>query len=459
VVVALFVVLLRKRMAERAPASKKAKGPRTRDRSQPPPSRGGKPQSPRPPPSDPSPDAVEAPSLPRREAPSVTRRDPHVQLSTPPPSLGRPTEARHLPEDATEAEAAYRRALAGSTGSAADKDGLQSIGRHAAKLLLDRGQPRRAVQILREIDLVDQAIHVYLNVLNEPLEAATLLAARGDHLRAAELYGSAGAKEESARSWLEVARAENDPLRYLVKIQPLNERMAHEMLVEASLGREIDESSLDLFYQLALSHLLRGHGAEARDLLEHLHEVAPTRRDIEERLRGVRRASGPRAGPVSSPSAAGSSPGTKPPVVSSPIPPASRPPRTSNPAPGTRPPGASNPAPATRASAVSSPAPATRPPGASRPAPGTRPPVTSVPAPTSRPRAEPAEPAGEVTELSNMIAGQSCTLENIEVFYRLGLAYERLQQTTKAVQAFEAVDEASPGYRDAGKRVQRLRGS
>jgi tetratricopeptide (TPR) repeat protein len=416
VVLLLAVVLVRKRLAQRAPASKPAPAARAAERARPPPARNAGAQSPRPPASDPPPVEEPAaakresvpPSARREEAPSASRREGQTH-----PPLSRRADARARPEDPAEAEALYRRAQAGSSASKADREEVQALGRHAAQMLLAHKDPRRAVAILREVDLADQAIHVYLNVLNDPVEAAHLLAARGDHQRAAELYTAGGKKEEAARAWLEVARAEKDPMRYVSRIQQLNERVAHELLLEACQGKRLDASTVDLHYQLALSHLVRGQGVEALALLERLARVAPGRRDVAERLQVVRR------GASSRPVAASSPPTTLPAGASRP--------------PTSLPPGASRP-------------PTSLPPGASRP-PSSGPPGTSIPAPD----------AGDVTQLQALLGGQSCTLANIEVYYKLGVAYEQRNDVARAIRAFEAVEETSPGYRDAEKRLARLR--
>ncbi|MCP4675202.1 MAG: protein kinase [Deltaproteobacteria bacterium] len=60
------------------------------------------------------------------------------------------------------------------------------------------------------------------------------------------------------------------------------------------------------------------------------------------------------------------------------------------------------------------------------------------------------------TQLVQMISGKAPDLQNIELFYRLGLAHAAAGQWTDALGAFKAVQEVSPGYRDAEKRADEL---
>lgn len=50
-----------------------------------------------------------------------------------------------------------------------------------------------------------------------------------------------------------------------------------------------------------------------------------------------------------------------------------------------------------------------------------------------------------------------CDLGNIEVYYRLGLYYLEHEDLELARMMFDSVEETSPGYRDAWKRVEEIR--
>ncbi len=59
-------------------------------------------------------------------------------------------------------------------------------------------------------------------------------------------------------------------------------------------------------------------------------------------------------------------------------------------------------------------------------------------------------------ELEQMLGDQPPSLQNIEVWYRLGLAYAAAGSWTKALKAFQVVEDISPGYRDALARCDEL---
>jgi len=69
-----------------------------------------------------------------------------------------------------------------------------------------------------------------------------------------------------------------------------------------------------------------------------------------------------------------------------------------------------------------------------------------------------ATPSGgqSIAELRAIIGGGRCDLGNIEAYYRLALALEGAGQRGEAREAFAAVEETSPGYRDAEARAVQL---
>lgn len=60
-------------------------------------------------------------------------------------------------------------------------------------------------------------------------------------------------------------------------------------------------------------------------------------------------------------------------------------------------------------------------------------------------------------ELERLCGDRPCDLGNIEVFYRLGLRYLAERNFDMAIVMFDAVEDTSPGYRDAGKRALAIR--
>lgn len=72
------------------------------------------------------------------------------------------------------------------------------------------------------------------------------------------------------------------------------------------------------------------------------------------------------------------------------------------------------------------------------------------------PKVEAARDGPTVRELKEMMADAEPSLQNIEVWYRLGLAYAAGARWTEALEAFKVVEDISPGYRDALDRADEL---
>jgi TolA-binding protein len=85
--------------------------------------------------------------------------------------------------------------------------------------------------------------------------------------------------------------------------------------------------------------------------------------------------------------------------------------------------------------------------------------VTNVaPAAIDDEAVEAARTGPTIAVLAGMIGDSPCDLGNIEVFYRLGLACLAQGRVDDAIHAFQAVSDASPGYRDTESRLARLAG-
>jgi eukaryotic-like serine/threonine-protein kinase len=68
-----------------------------------------------------------------------------------------------------------------------------------------------------------------------------------------------------------------------------------------------------------------------------------------------------------------------------------------------------------------------------------------------------AKAGPSIEQLKRFIEDKPCDLQNIEVYYRIGLVHTGNGQYNEALEAFDVVEEASPGYRDAWRRAAVIR--
>lgn len=244
-----------------------------------------------------------------------------------------------------------------------------------------------------------------------------------DHMRAAELYEQGGDKEHAAEQFAAFAQTARRPEMYAEKIQMLSPRVAYNMLRIATKGRPPSDKSAELYRRVAmLQHHFDNHDAAIKTL-EKLLKAVP---DDEEAAQMLEEIEGARS----------SRPDGEPAMelpehdVSDDEPPL--------PVRGAVDDDDALSVPGLTVPLVSNPTPKARP-------------------AKSAPRAQPVSGGGPaITELVAMIAGQECDLGNIEVYYRLGLACLDAGKRDEARKAFQAVDDASPGYRDTEKRLRDL---
>ena len=331
----------------------------------------------------------------------------------------------------------------------------------AAEELLAAGDIEGAARRYQEAGMLDAAIHLYANVLGLPGAAAPLVAELGNPERAAELYEVAGMRERAARQWAEVARAHRHPENFLRRIADLDADAALGLVEELVRARPLEPASVAVHYHFAVMLSERGEGDRARAVFTAIRDGVGSFRDVEDRLRAL-------AKPPSRP-APDVSPGPRnaaeqvtvvvqPVVVGDGEPidferiareaaasAAQRARRSS-----LRPPPTEG-IPATRVQVEVNPAVA-----ATAFARGLEErPLTLALLADSAVRA--AREGPSVAALERFVGGRSCDLGTIEVFYRLGLAHLAGGDWSRAQRCFEQVDEASPGYRDAGARASEVR--
>ena len=164
--------------------------------------------------------------------------------------------------------------------SDAERAHMQDEGRERAQALLSAGDVRGAAQAFRDAELYEEAVHLYVNVLGEPGEAAALVAARGNHERAAELYELAGQKERAASTWVQIARQQGTPEKYAKRIAKLSPETAVQFLEEETKNRPISTETVELHYLLATTLAKLGDKERAAQVFERVQTGVGNYRDI-----------------------------------------------------------------------------------------------------------------------------------------------------------------------------------
>lgn len=380
------------------------------------------------------------------------------ELSVAPAAPG--TEAAATPRDRALArqqrfDGVRRRADARDPVALAE---LRPAAEDACEAWLEAGDVRRAADACRDGGLVDQGVNLYANLLGDPGAAAALLSRAGEHRRAAELYANAGEREHALSSWIAWSVGAEDPLAHAPDVRALGNDRASRMLDAVVRARPLDASNVELHYRVALEYELVEHLSEAVDVLRSLRSIAPAHRDVEGRLDRLSAALIAARAAAAPPSAAPPSTAAAP---------------TSAPVATGAPP--SPPAPAlagferaelerlvsevAAAAAVRAVSEAQRvdhrPPARRLVKKG----VDGVEleleyVADSAVRLAKDGPAR--ADLVAMIGGKPVDFENIELYYRAGLAAMAAGQWQDARQSFAAVADFSPGYRDASKRMHEL---
>ncbi len=268
-----------------------------------------------------------------------------------------------------------------------------------------------------------------------------------DHMRASELYEQAGDKENAAEQFAIFAQTARRPEMYAEKIERLSARVAYNLLRTATKGRPPAEESAQLYRRLAMLQHHFGNTKAALDTLEKLDAAAPGDAETEELLDELNEIPSldddsdtfdalvaADAG-LDADLDAGLDVGTAQPDAE----------RVTGMGGGLL---DAMEVELDADLAHSSPDGATSAAGAAAP--------TGASSGVVDEAVEAARTGPTIAELVAMIGDQPCDLGNIEVFYRLGLACLAFDRIDDARNAFEAVSEASPGYRDTEKRLEQL---
>lgn len=365
---------------------------------------------------------------------------------------------------------------------------LQQAAVSAAESALASGELRRAADIYRDAGLFEEAVHLLVNVLGQPGDAAPLLAARGHRDRAAELYELAGQKTKAAETWAEVARASAKPEQYINRIAALDPSLAVQTLSRIIGKASPNRDTAELHYGYGEALEAVGERAKALEVFAALMKVMGPWRDLSAKVKSL--GGGWRHDQSTLPEVQAPSPepATRAASKLSPRPAAVHAVKT---AAGTygdtelvtddikaiaaeaaraavdRLRRSSLPPPAGADGAVVT----ARLRGQAVVIPPTRVVAVTLAEPLMATPAiglevvpvaiellhdaavKAARESAGVDTLLGWVGAAPCALNNIEVYYRLGLAHLAAGSWAEAQKCFEAVEEASPGYRDAAQRA------
>ncbi len=121
----------------------------------------------------------------------------------------------------------------------------------AAEERLGAGDIEAAAGVYRDAGMLDEAVHLYANVLGLPGEAAPLVAKLGNAERAAELYEIAGMRPEAARAWAEVARALRRPEDVAQRVVRLDPAVGLALLEDLARAKPLAGEGVTIHFELA----------------------------------------------------------------------------------------------------------------------------------------------------------------------------------------------------------------
>ena len=316
---------------------------------------------------------------------------------------------------------------------------VQTEAQKATDLLLAAGEVARAAEVYRDAEMIDEAVHLFVNVLGTPGRAAPIVLEQGFAERAAELYDMAGEKDQAATVLAGLARKADDPEELAARVVALSPLVGRALLRELTAATGITDESFPLHVLLADALEATEELGQALDVLRALLAEFPDEREVAARVKQLTRALEPPPPPRRAP----------PPTV------AETPPAERAPAPPTV---AETPramAAPTQISYVTNIIVTGRHGEERALARGLEEDTVSIDALYGA-EAMAARIGPTAASLESMIADRPCDLGNIEVYYRLALASLGSGDWARAQACFAAVDDASPGYRDAGSRVLEL---
>ncbi|MBK9034249.1 MAG: serine/threonine protein kinase [Myxococcales bacterium] len=341
---------------------------------------------------------------------------------------------------AQELEDRYREAAAGATSAAARAE-VQRLARDAADAYLADGELATAAEIYADAGLEDEAVHLYVNVLGQPGRAAPLVARRGNHQRAAELYELAGELERAATTWVDVARASPRPDSFLERIADLSPKVALGFVEQEVAARPLSKATAEWHYQRAKLTAAGGDAARAQSYFEQLQALVGPYRDVDARLRGLVAEPAPAARGDTLPGPGSNLDATQIELLASQIAEAAAQQLKRRVELSALPEASASPSVVVRTEI--------RVVGLEQ-----APLIAGLLDDTA---VAAARHGASLETLKRFTGGRPCDLGNIEVYYRLGLYYLAHGAYEDALVAFDAVEDTSPAYRDGWKRAEEIR--
>ncbi|MBI2372460.1 MAG: protein kinase [Deltaproteobacteria bacterium] len=200
------------------------------------------------------------------------------------------------PEAVRSAEPQATRPRASSAASVELEQKRKS--RESAEAHMAAGNIKSAADSYRDAGMVEEAIHLYVNVLALPAEAAPLLKKRGNSERAAELYELAGMNNQAASLLAEVGLKAKAPEQLLDRISRLSREVALDYATQLVRARPLSVQTKDLHY--AYAKLLEESGSRDRALetFTGIRKVAGSFKDVPQRIDALRAPPPPQAPPI-----------------------------------------------------------------------------------------------------------------------------------------------------------------
>jgi hypothetical protein len=323
---------------------------------------------------------------------------------------------------------------------------VQRLAGIAAEAMLAVGDVPRAATFCRAAGMVEEAHRLYTELLGTPEEGVATEWAEGNPEGAANLLEVAGRSREAAAALSVAARRSPRPSRYVERVFRLDREEGLRLLDDLLCARMPDLHNAPLFYRLGVELAANDQPRRATQIFRALRDAVGPYADLDARL-----AAAP-------PSQAAPAPAPTGPRQSETQELTAAPPLTPGEAVGVVREAVRVAARRVRASQMPAPVVAreSRPPAADRrnredEGRSTLPPLLD----DDLVRAARSGPTPQT--LLSYVRGAACDLSNIEVYFRLGVAHLAAGLWDDAVAAFDAVDESSPGYRDAAARAAAVR--